>query len=283
MSKKIITNKQKIIQILIYTFRFLNSKQVQVFLNHKDHRRINSWLKDLNDKQYLERDFKPVYGILTKPAVYFLSPKGRQYIRETYPLASKKYLGRLRDDKERSKGFRIRWQTITDCYLILFEDYVAEFPQTLEEWLTKGIKLKANEFHFFTPAFYASLDFVLLPLLKPDAYCYIKRKEGITHTMLYVLDAYIPRMILNYSLKNIFTKLDEESWEDETISSLQFYFVCPNNMIIVYLKRLLPSFLERYYGSNELLFHFATRNQMYKQKDGSAETIDWVTLSSKNY
>ena len=74
MSKKIITNKQKIIQILIYTFRFLNSKQIQVFLNHKDHRRINSWLKDLSDKQYLERDFKPVYGTLTKPAVYFLSP-----------------------------------------------------------------------------------------------------------------------------------------------------------------------------------------------------------------
>src|SRR3989337_671088 len=103
MSKKIMTNKQNTILTLLLTFRFLNSKQIQQFLNHKDHRRINSWLKDLTDKEYIERDFRPVYGNLTKPAVFNLSPIGRKYMRETYWIVSRKYLGKLREDKDRSK------------------------------------------------------------------------------------------------------------------------------------------------------------------------------------
>src|SRR5258708_26470394 len=102
MSKKIITNKQNTIITLLLTFRFLNSKQIQQFLNHKDHRRINGWLKDLNEKEYIERDFTPIYGILTKPAIYFLSPKGRKHVRDSRWDVSSKYLGRLREDIKRS-------------------------------------------------------------------------------------------------------------------------------------------------------------------------------------
>ncbi len=280
MSKKIITNREQRILTLILSFRFLNSKQIQQFLSHKDHRRINSWLKDLVERQYLERDFKIVFGTLTKPAVYSLSPKGRKYVRETYPLVSKKYLRRLREDKKRSKGFRIRCQIVADFYLILFVSQITEFPQTLETWLTEGIKYKPDQFLFFTPAFYENLEFSILPKLKSNAYCYIKRKDGITHTMIYVLDAYIPRLMLRYILKNIFTTLDEEYWEDEIISSLHFYFVCPNNMVIVYLRRLLSLFLERYYGEKPIIFHFATRNQLYRRQKEKSGEIGWIDVSS---
>ena len=102
MSKKIITNKQNTILTLLLTFRFLNSKQIQQFLNHKDHRRINGWLKDLTDKEYIERDFKPIYGILTKPAVFNLSPTGRKYMRDNHQAVSRNYLGKLREDPKRS-------------------------------------------------------------------------------------------------------------------------------------------------------------------------------------
>ncbi len=51
MAKKIVTKKQEEILQLLYIFRFLNSRQVQEFLGHKDHRRINSWLKDLVKKE----------------------------------------------------------------------------------------------------------------------------------------------------------------------------------------------------------------------------------------
>ena len=47
-----ITPKQQEIPKLIYKFRFLNRIQIQTLLNHKDKRRINSWLKDLSEKEY---------------------------------------------------------------------------------------------------------------------------------------------------------------------------------------------------------------------------------------
>ena len=46
-----IAAKQQEIPKLIYKFRFLNRIQIQTLLNHKDKRRINSWLKDLSEKE----------------------------------------------------------------------------------------------------------------------------------------------------------------------------------------------------------------------------------------
>ncbi len=131
-------------------------------------------------------------------------------------------------------------------------------------------------------AYYHELEFVLLPKLKPDAYVYKRISKGIVHTCIYTLDAYFPRMMLRYMLTNIFTTLEEEYWEDESIASLQFYFVCPNHMIIVYLRRLLTSFFERYSGQ-EIIFHFATRNQLYKRQQDKTKPTGWIDVSSNDY
>lgn len=282
MGKKIISKKQQSILTLILSFRFINSKQIQKFLNHKDHRRINKWLKDLTEREYVERDYKPIFGILTKPAVFNLASKGRRFIRNIYPAASRKYLERIRDDDERSKAFRIKCQLIADCYLILFTN-PKELVKNLELILRDGVQLLYNIYQFFTPAFYQDLEFVLLPRLKPDAYVYHRSKNGVTHTCFFVLDAYVPRLMLQYFLKNIFTTLDEESWEDNSISSLDLYIICPNNMVIVYLRRLLPSFLEKYYGGKEIVFHFATRNQLYRRQEKKTKSTGWIDISSKDY
>lgn len=299
MSKKIVTNKEKVIQTLIYTFRFINSKQIQQFLNHKDHRRINGWLKDLVDKGYIERDYKPIYGILTKPAVYSLTALGRKYIRHAYGYFFPKYLKRMARDNKASKSFKIRCQIIADWYLTLFPapkntegekktqtktgidilDYLI-----IELTTDKGDeeeKIPINKLQFFTPAFFPS--FILLEKIKPDAYLRRRTTKGIVHGLLFVLDAYIPRFVLRYAIKRIFDTLDEEYWEDESILSLQFYFLCPNNKIIIYLRRLLPSFIERYYGGKKLTFFLATRNQLYNKKNGKTETIKWATFPSMDY
>lgn len=284
MSKKILTKRQQTILTLIYAFRFINSKQIQTFLQHKDHRRINSWLKDLVGNEYIERDFTPVFGTLTKPAVYNLSPKGRAYIRNTYSNVSRKYLARLRDDKDRTKGYRIKCQILVDTYLILYKRYILTFPQTIEKWLSDEVTQRNDSYEFFTPAFFEELDSVLLNRLKPDAYCSsVQKDDSVGHAMIYILDAYIPRLMLRYILKRIFTTLDEESWEDDSTNSLQFYFICPNNMIIIYLKRILPSFLEQYYESTELIFHFATRNQLYNRKKYNTGKTGWIRVSSRDY
>ncbi len=282
MSKKIITNKQQTILALLLTFRFLNSKQIQQFLNHKDHRRINGWLKDLTDKGYIERDFKPIYGILTKPAVFNLSPTGRKYMRDTYRDVSRKYLGKLREDTKRSKSFRTKCQVLADIYLAHYPEKVEKLMGEITEYLTDGVILEDNKLQFFTSAFYEDLEEIIPILkLKPDAYMYEKDKEGITHCIFYVLDAYVPRLMLQYFLKGIFTTLDEEYWEEDDIQSLQIYVLCPNNMVIIYLRRLLKSFLERYYGKT-LIFHFATRNQLQKRIQTKSGKTGWITASSEN-
>lgn len=282
MSKKLVTKKQQAILTLIYTFRFINSKQIQAFLGHKDHRRINAWLKDLVEKEYVERDFTPVFGTLTKPAVYSLSIKGRAHIRNTYDNISRKYLERLRDDKNRSKSFRVRCQVLADSFFLLFPERIAALLDAIEEILDEGVTLRYNQPQFFTSAFYEDLDFVLLTGLKPDAYLYRRTKQGINHHCMYILDAYVPRLMLNYLLKRIFSVLDEEYWEEEHVASLQLYFVCPNNQVIIYLRRLLPSFLENYYGKT-LIAHFATRNQIYKRRNDKTVPTGWIKISSTDH
>ena len=277
-----ITKRQQTILTILFTFRFINSKQIQQLLNHKDHRRINSWLKDLVEKEYIERDFQPVFGTLTKPAIYFLSVKGRDFIRKTY-FVDDIYLARLREDRKRSKSFRIRCQIVADCFLILIPDQVADYIRVFEKWLSHGVTfIKSKQFQLVTPAYFEELDFELLTTLKPDIYGYLKQPSGITNALFYVLDAYIPRMMLRNIIRKIFTTLDEENWENENIRSLQFYFVCPNNVIIIYLKRLLPTLLEGYYGKAELSFHFATRNQIYKRRDNKTTITGWISISSKD-
>ncbi len=283
MKQKInITKKQQIILTILFTFRFINSKQIQQLLNHKDHRRINSWLKDLVEKEYVERDFQPIFGILTKPAVYFLSIKGRDFIRKFY-FVDDIYLARLREDKKRSKAFRIRSQIMVDCFLLLFSDQVNEYVNVITRWLDQGFKLvKSNQFQFVTPAFYEDLDFRLTSLLKPDAYGYLKNADGTTHIFFSILDAFIPKMMLRNKIKHIFTTLNEESWEDDNIRSLQFYIVCPNNVLIIYLKRLLPTLLESFSSNAEVGFNLATRNMMYKRRQNPSAKTGWITITSND-
>jgi hypothetical protein len=263
-----ITKKQQTILTILFTFRFINSKQIQQLLSHKDHRRINSWLKDLMEKEYVERDFQPIFGTLTKPAIYFLSIKGRDFIRKTY-FVDDIYLARLREDKKRLKAFRIRCQIVADCFLLLFPDQVNEYANII--------------FQFVTPAFYKDLDYNLTSLLKPDAYGYLKNADGITHIFFSILDAYIPKMMLRNKIQHIFTTLNEETWEDEAICSLQLYVVCPNNVIIIYLKRILPTMLENYSGNVEISFHLATRNQVYKRRQNPTAKTGWISFVSTEY
>lgn len=286
MSKKIITNKQQTILTLLLTFRFLNRKQIQQFLNHKDHRRINSWLKDLTDKEYVERDFKPIYGILTKPAVYLLTAKGRKHLKDSYAYYLPKYLKKISRDNKASKGFRIKCQIIGDWYLMLFPPRESKSIAVLDnllQVLTSGEGKKntpLNTLQFFTSVNFPS--FILLEKIKPDAYVRKKTTKGITHGLFFVLDAYVPRVMLQYFLKRIFTTLDEEYWETEDIEDLHIYVLCPNNMVVIYIRRLLKSFLEKYYGGKELVFHFATRNQLYKRKQTGSGNTGWIRVSSQD-
>lgn len=300
MAKKEITKKQKLILLLIYTFRFINSKQIQEFLNHKDHRRINSWLKDLVTKEYITRDFKFVYGTLTKPAVFSLSIKGRKYIREEFTYHFPKYLKRIARDTKASKSLKIRCQLIADWYLMFFSPRLEKGLWTDREE-KKGQKentgigiidsllhalttereeksLQQNIVYFFTPSFFP--DFILLQKLKPDGYMKLRNEDGTYHGLLFVIDSYIPEFLLRHTIKRIFDTLDEERWEDDTMYELDLYFLCPNNKISIYLKKFFTQYLQNYYSKTPLRVRSTTRDLLYARKNGNANKTGWEISSS---
>lgn len=77
-----ITKKEQEIIRLLYRFRFLNRVQIQALLGHKDYKTINMWLRDLREKQYVDRIYSTHYAERTKPAIYYLSVNGIRHLRQ---------------------------------------------------------------------------------------------------------------------------------------------------------------------------------------------------------
>ena len=76
-----ITNKQQEILLLIYKYRYLNRIQIQQLLNHKNKKNINTWLKDLTEKQYLNKIYSNNVGENIKPAIYYASINAIRYYK----------------------------------------------------------------------------------------------------------------------------------------------------------------------------------------------------------
>jgi len=75
------TEKQKDIIDNVFRFRFINRYQIQKIVGHKDSKRVNVWLKDLVEKNYLGRIYSRKLLENTKPAVYYLSLNGIRYLK----------------------------------------------------------------------------------------------------------------------------------------------------------------------------------------------------------
>ncbi len=61
---------------------------MQEFMSHIAHRRVNSWLKDLEEKKCIVREYTPINGHVTKPAVCYLTTKGRKHIKDSFTYSS---------------------------------------------------------------------------------------------------------------------------------------------------------------------------------------------------
>ena len=76
------TKKQQEILSLIYLYRFLNSTQIQTFLNHTNKSKINIWLSDLMKKNYLNQIHKKDFNQNHTPTTYYLSGNGIRFISD---------------------------------------------------------------------------------------------------------------------------------------------------------------------------------------------------------
>jgi len=217
-----ITNKQKEIIDLVFKFRFINRHQIQKLFNHKDARRINTWLKDLVSKNYLGRIYSTKLLENTKPAIYFLgnngiifirSNKGEEYLVENEQLDFK-HMKKFYEDKNASLTFINHSIVICEFYNQLKEvernskkDALEYDVQTKTEmWIYK--QLHNNHDEDFTKTKQSIPDLYIEKVKNP----YDKTLQTQTF-FLELFDSHVPRYAIVYKIKQFIKLIEEGSWK----------------------------------------------------------------------
>lgn len=219
-----ITDKQKEIVDLVFQFRFINRHQIQRLFNHKDARRINTWLRDLVSKRYLGRIYSHKLLENTKPAIYYLSNTGIIYQRyrkgEEYQVENEqlefKHMKKFYDDKHASKTFITHCVTIAEFYTQLKEwerDYAGK-KETIEYMVeTKTEMWITNQLHR-----YPHEDFNTIKQSIPDLYIdketNLGEKNAESQTFLLELfDPHVPKYAIVHKIKQFIQMKENGSWE----------------------------------------------------------------------
>lgn len=221
-----ITPKQLEILILIYRFRFLNRTQIQTLLNHKDAKRINTWLKDLTEKNTLGRIYSTKLKENTKPAIYYLATKSRKILLEQHNT-NKKILNRAYREKNASQKLISHCIFLADIYLLL-----------------KNEDTKNNqELSFYTKTDLA--DHKYLPYNRPDGYISLKNKNHTKRYFLELIDEGTPRFMLRKKISQYIEYFEEGTWKNRTLhDNPSLLFICPNQIIKDFLNKHIAQVLE---------------------------------------
>lgn len=220
MTPPIITTKQQAILKLLYKYRFLNRIQIQQLLNHKDKRRIISWLKDLRDKQYVDWYYNATDFIAkSQPAIYYPSLNGIRYLRSLNEYPNEELRKRYKES-ERSQAFIDRCLLIADCCITL-----------------RNSNKDSAKYSYILPADYVGSDneYSFLDELRPQLYFSKRQNNNVTNYLLESFDAALPRHQLRKRLKDYMDYLD--AWNGTNEPQPVALFVCATIADLLYVKR----------------------------------------------
>lgn len=220
-----ITPKQQEILKLLYKYRFLNRTQIQTLLNHKDKRRIITWLKDLREKEYIDWQYDPTSFIAkSQPAIYYLSLNGIRHLRSLNEYPADELRKRYKEST-RTRTFTDRSMLIADCCIAL----IAKSDDNLQY----NFSLPADYIDPNNPRHY-------LDELKPQLYFSKHRDGDVTEYLLENFEQTLPRYQLRKRLKDYVEYL---IGNDDT-NSLIVLFVCANTADLLYVKRRVGKLIE---------------------------------------
>ncbi len=222
-----ITKNQQSIIILIYRYRFLSRLHLQQMLNHKNPQKINLWLKDLTEKNYLIRIYSTKFGDNTKPATYHISTNGIRYLKQQTTVdtaQSQKFY----HEKYRSLLFQEHCKIVAD-FVCNLQAYVKKHEKTVQI-LTKADFTKNSDDDI--QAFLQSLS--------PDLY-YSCDVTGIAQAcFIEVIDEYIPAFILQRKIRRYIHALQDNSWESlNTDKFPSITFLLPTMKKLRSLQRII--------------------------------------------
>lgn len=235
-----VTPKQLEILLLLFRFRFLDRTHIQRFLDHKDPRRINTWLKDLTERNIVGRKYSTKLKDNTQPAVYYLATKSRKILLDE-EITSDKLLKRVYREKSRSE------RLINHC-LFLANIYFYLLKQSIRT---------GDILHFYTKT--DLHNHYYLPYNRPDAYIALEESEGqIKRYFLEIVDEGTPRFMLRSKISQYIDYFSEQTWQNKTGHPFpSLLFVCPNETLKSYLHKHIRQVLEEE-AEDDISFYLTT-------------------------
>ena len=237
-----ITQKQQEITLLHYRFRFLNRLQIQKFLNHKDKKTINMWLKDLTAKEYLKRIYDPdTFGENTKLAIYFTGINGIRFFKIQEHL-SPAIIRKLYTENKRKEPFIERCILLGDICLNLLKEANGQVSYSFET--ASDYALDDSPFHFLTTE---------LGDHAPDL-VYIQettkqkgsKKKTKTYYLVSIIDATLPVYKRRSRIKKYLELYFTNGWENNINTPFPILrFISPTKAAMIKTKRSIKKLLEQ--------------------------------------
>lgn len=221
------SKKQHEILTYYYRFRYLHTRHIQQFLNHKNPTRIQTWLKLLKDNDYLFSFYDPTTTEGRKThAAYCLTAKAGGILKQNNEY-DKKILSRIYREKTLSIRLRNHCLLLADIYFLLLESY-------------KNEKIRI---HFSTKVDLASFTHFPRPL--PDAYiALIQRGVKRKRYFLEIIDPQTPWFVINARVLQYLSYSEEKTWSSVTNEPQPvLLFVCWEKKSVRYVKKALKTAL----------------------------------------
>ena len=228
MTSQTITTKQEEILTLIYKYKFLNRIQIQSFLKHKDHRRINSWLKDLTEKEYLKRIWSNGYFERTRPSIYYLAPNSLDFLSKQY-FITPRYFPKITAEAEAGASDNF----IPDS--ILLADLSLTF---LSENIEGVIRTAVTKTELAEP--YSEYSFLADAKIKPSLILVVSAsdKSMRKYYFMEIIEQYSSFILVRNKIKKYFNLYSSNDWEDKVGEKFPtLLFVCPSLHHLIYAKR----------------------------------------------
>jgi len=230
-------------------------------MNHKDKRRVLSWLKDLREKHYVEWIYSTNFIERTRPAIHYLSTNGIRYLKtiqaeDDSPYYLLEEVRKRYKDNSRSRTFIDRSLLVADCCLALKQ------AKDMQDLTTKLSYASITESYYFI----TDHDYHFLAeheVLRPSL-CIVKQKSGTTtNYLLEIFDSTLPRYRLRYRLKQYVSYLDDGEWEGEEPEPIVL-LVCASLTDLIYAKRATKKLIADTYN-DDIHIRFTTIEKLKTQ------------------
>ena len=249
-----ITQKQQEILTLLQRFRFLNRIQIQALLKHKNKKNINTWLQDLNQKEYIERIWSDKVGDNMKPAIYYLAIGGIRYLK-TLGYASVE-LNNLRHEKIKSDNFIAKHLLIAEIWL--------DLKSKSDDKINYAIATRSD----MTDPNYK---YNFLKEIGPDLVFAKISKSTKKYYLLEIFNSTLPIYSIRKKIQNYVDFYFSNNWEDSTHTDFPtVILICPDLSKLIAAKRYAKKILSEY-DEIKLKIQFETQDEV--KKDGITNNL----------